>query len=562
MKEINVFEGMMDLIIEGTWAVPDTEEKQQKLVALLSNELPVGPDAGDVTEQLYDVFGDDKLFDQLGELAQQDANADARTVILNRLEELKNNSAIAQVIGQLKTASNPAPAEQPVQEQLRESAGDVMFKDQERLDRLENLRMFARAVGNTSKAEELDRQIKAIYAANPVGSQDAGHLEEFTEASDTVKLGPDGKPEAWSHEGDWEKVKRVNGKPVDPRGEVTNMTGQELNKAKQIAGLNEEDSPVAAAITRRIMMQRSDLLATYGPQSVMAAIDNVADYVGDVDEIGSSDVSGWINEVERMLKENPPEAFAEEQVDELSPDTLKSYIKRAGSSSHKNSASNLASRAADKLAQAHNPGVEDDGYDDDHKSYLRSKGIAKAVDRLEEGGMSEVDLTLQEIARGNVDIYDIYANPKSNVEKFVSDQIHDRVEQLTKERPELRHELDIEKVLGIIKMDLEDDYGIAETVGGGNWLEEGNMVYDPITKKMVPTKRAKVKMGGGYRKTDPATGKVIDSSDPSEIGKHKDELEESTALTGQYGHSGKLQAVEPQDADMMDRIKFLAGVTK
>jgi hypothetical protein len=37
---------------------------------------------------------------------------------------------------------------------------------------------------------------------------------------------------------------------------------------------------------------------------------------------------------------------------------------------------------------------------------------------------------------------------------------------------------------------------------------------------------------------------------------------ESTALTGQYGHSGRLQAVKPQDADMMDRIKFLAGISK
>ena len=31
--------------------------------------------------------------------------------------------------------------------------------------------------------------------------------------------------------------------------------------------------------------------------------------VGDVDEIGTSDVSGWVMQVERMLKENPPEAF-------------------------------------------------------------------------------------------------------------------------------------------------------------------------------------------------------------------------------------------------------------
>ena len=68
------------------------------------------------------------------------------------------------------------------------------------------------------------------------------------------------------------------------------------------------DSPVAGAITRRIMSQRPDLLK-HGPQAVMAAIDDVADWVGDVDEIGSSDVSGWVKQVERMLNENPPEAF-------------------------------------------------------------------------------------------------------------------------------------------------------------------------------------------------------------------------------------------------------------
>jgi len=74
---------------------------------------------------------------------------------------------------------------------------------------------------------------------------------------------------------------------------------------------SEESSPVAGAIVRRIMMQRADLLKQYGPELVGAAVDNVADYVGDVDEIGSSDVSGWVAQVERMLKENPPEAFAE-----------------------------------------------------------------------------------------------------------------------------------------------------------------------------------------------------------------------------------------------------------
>ena len=63
----------------------------------------------------------------------------------------------------------------------------------------------------------------------------------------------------------------------------------------------EEHSPVAGAITRRILSQRSDLLKKYGPVAIMQAIDDVADFVGDVDEIGSSDVSGWIRQVEQSL---------------------------------------------------------------------------------------------------------------------------------------------------------------------------------------------------------------------------------------------------------------------
>jgi hypothetical protein len=71
----------------------------------------------------------------------------------------------------------------------------------------------------------------------------------------------------------------------------------------------DEAGAVERAILHRIMMQHTSLLGQYGPESVMAAVADVADYVGDVDEIGSSDVSGWVMQVERMLKENPPEAF-------------------------------------------------------------------------------------------------------------------------------------------------------------------------------------------------------------------------------------------------------------
>ena len=95
-----------------------------------------------------------------------------------------------------------------------------------------------------------------------------------------------------------------------------NRLAAQIHRAEKAKGVAEgmldnpgkEDSPVAQAIIRRILMQRVDLLSKYGPEAVMHAIDNVADYVGDFisdnDEIGSSDVSGWVRQVERVLSDS------------------------------------------------------------------------------------------------------------------------------------------------------------------------------------------------------------------------------------------------------------------
>jgi hypothetical protein len=82
---------------------------------------------------------------------------------------------------------------------------------------------------------------------------------------------------------------------------VGSAIGGALAKEGMMSNPGEQDSPVAQAIIRRILLQRTDLLAKHGPEKVGAAVDEVADFVGDVDEIGSSDVSGWVRHVEQML---------------------------------------------------------------------------------------------------------------------------------------------------------------------------------------------------------------------------------------------------------------------
>jgi hypothetical protein len=139
---------------------------------------------------------------------------------------------------------------------------------------------------------------------------------KIKETRDTTEKDSQGHVTGFSHEGDWKKIpKNKAGRPVDPRGEVTHLSDLARREAERAAqddvAEGAESSPVAGAIVNRIMRQCPDLLTQYGPKLISAAVDEVADHVGDVDEIGSSDVSGWVNQVERMLKENPPEAFGE-----------------------------------------------------------------------------------------------------------------------------------------------------------------------------------------------------------------------------------------------------------
>lgn len=91
MKEAEIFENWINNLSEGTWALPETPEQMQKLNQLMSSELIVGPDAINATEQLYDLVGDDELFDILNDLADKSqgrANCWDDSDVQRRLAEL------------------------------------------------------------------------------------------------------------------------------------------------------------------------------------------------------------------------------------------------------------------------------------------------------------------------------------------------------------------------------------------------------------------------------------------------------------------------------------------
>jgi hypothetical protein len=58
---------------------------------------------------------------------------------------------------------------------------------------------------------------------------------------------------------------------------------------------------VEMAIMRRMLVAHTDLIVEFGLDKVVDAIEEVAYNVGDTDEIGSSDVSGWVRQVKQIL---------------------------------------------------------------------------------------------------------------------------------------------------------------------------------------------------------------------------------------------------------------------
>lgn len=183
MKEAQIFENWVNGICEGTWSLPETPEQEEKLREILSQELIVGADATNATELLYDLIGDDQLFDTLGEIAQDDPNTDVRQVVIDRLAELgydlgievADNEVNTEVDAEVDSGEEPAPEVQEdihaLEESLRSmlksagmavSEGRILDEAGETLDHI--LNRFKFEVNAFEAGEELDSDLyEALY---------------------------------------------------------------------------------------------------------------------------------------------------------------------------------------------------------------------------------------------------------------------------------------------------------------------------------------------------------------------------------------------------------------
>jgi outer membrane lipoprotein SlyB len=125
MKEAQIFENWINNLSEGTWALPETPEQMEKLNQLMSGELIVGPDATNATELLYDIVGDDELFDILNDLADRSegrANIWDDSDVQRRLAELGVQTPQS-------TAAEPADVPQDTAPEVKEDQLDEIDID-------------------------------------------------------------------------------------------------------------------------------------------------------------------------------------------------------------------------------------------------------------------------------------------------------------------------------------------------------------------------------------------------------------------------------------------------
>jgi hypothetical protein len=127
-------------------------------------------------------------------------------------------------------------------------------------------------------------------------------LELFGE--DQIRLGAvqPGTPgyDAW-RKSTHQTVKPGEKTPATPATKTTVAGAGKQHLMPKVVDEDQDTSAVESAIIRRIMVAHTDWLQKFGPEKVMQAAEEVAYNVGDVDEIGTSDVSAYVHEVGQIL---------------------------------------------------------------------------------------------------------------------------------------------------------------------------------------------------------------------------------------------------------------------
>jgi hypothetical protein len=228
MKEAQIFENWINNLSEGTWALPETPEQQEKLNQLMSGELIVGPDAINATEQLYDLVGDDELFDILNDLADKSqgrANCWDDSDVQRRLAELgvqTPQSTEAEPANVAQDTAPPAPAAATAAPPVAEGDNMSTFEEQGTFKHHMDKAIAADKKGDAKeKAHHLDNATTAKHAFKAADYND----------SENYKLLDQHRKMIMSKDAELAEMLKYAGVPVK-ESVLTDSTGSTLEHIK------------------------------------------------------------------------------------------------------------------------------------------------------------------------------------------------------------------------------------------------------------------------------------------------------------------------------------------
>jgi hypothetical protein len=308
MKENNnpyaqQFENWADKLSEGSWARPDTDDEVDQLIEWLSEEHPVGVDAQDATNSLYNIIGDDNLFDRLQELADIDPTADARDVVTSWLYDNLPQvyQRIESEMGDPDTPAEPSEDNQEVDESYtpppvmingkQVDLGSIELDGVESWDRPDYADAYASAATFTDGTALTDDELDTLSDQHgDIINMRAHDMLEGNEYGAAI-----------------------------PGGTENMLATTNEGEEDQLANIED----IQSAIIRRILNSindHSELLKKAGPEGIMNAASDVASFHAPMEEIGSSDVSIMVREVYREVGVDYPEDEVAEAKDKVTYD--------------------------------------------------------------------------------------------------------------------------------------------------------------------------------------------------------------------------------------------------
>ncbi len=88
---------------EGTWALPDNPRAKKELKALMAKPLILGKEGDEAADKLYNIIGDDELFDDLFVAGKKNPKGDARPLIKKAMKRLKIKEDVENAVEYART---------------------------------------------------------------------------------------------------------------------------------------------------------------------------------------------------------------------------------------------------------------------------------------------------------------------------------------------------------------------------------------------------------------------------------------------------------------------------